>query len=196
MSDPRTVRSSDFSSGNAPTQFAGSYSTAGSSNLGETQYVSPDQPTPPRGQPVPKGTSPAPVPPVATGGGGAPTMIMGGPRAEPSFAWLVIIAGPNNAQIGLPMPLRVGGTTSIGRVPGNDLVIPDTACSKNHVRIRQEPDENGQQVFVMYDLASANGVFAGTKSDYKDEKSRVYRHILHDGDYVLIGETTLVFKQI
>ncbi|MDO8439128.1 MAG: hypothetical protein Q7S67_02675, partial [Telluria sp.] len=32
---------------------------------------------------------------------------------------------------------------------------------------------------------SANGLYAGAKADYKDEKSRIYRHVLRDGDYIL-----------
>jgi pSer/pThr/pTyr-binding forkhead associated (FHA) protein len=122
---------------------------------------------------------------------------MGGPQAEPSFAWVVMTSGAgNNPLIGRPLSLKVNGTTTLGRVPGNDIVIADTACSGQHARIRQEPGDEGQQVFVIYDLASSNGLYAGTKENYKDEQSRVYRHVLHDGDYLLIGETTLVFKQV
>ena len=36
--------------------------------------------------------------------------------------------------------------------------------------------------------------FAGSRQDYRAKQ--VYRHELHDGDFVLIGETTLVFKRI
>ena len=57
-------------------------------------------------------------------------------------------------------------------------------------------DENGDQVYVLYDMASSNGTFAGAKESYKEDASRVYRHVLQDGDYVLIGETTLVFKRV
>ena len=49
---------------------------------------------------------------------------------------------------------------------------------------------------MIYDLASSNGLFVGAKETYKDAASRVHRHVLKDGDYILIGETTLVFKQV
>jgi pSer/pThr/pTyr-binding forkhead associated (FHA) protein len=124
-------------------------------------------------------------------------MIIGGPVAEPSFAWLVIVEGVGaNPLLGRPLSLKSGGTTTIGRVPGNDIVIADPACSSQHAKVRQEAGEDGKQVFVIYDLASANGLYIGAKTNYKDETSRVYRHILKDGDYILIGETTLVFKQV
>ncbi len=124
-------------------------------------------------------------------------MIMGGPVAEPSYAWLVIVEGGGNSPLlGRPLPLKSGGTTTLGRVPGNDIIISDPACSSQHARVRQEAGEDGKQVFVIYDLASANGLYAGAEADYKDEKSRIYRHVLRDGDYILIGETTLVFKQV
>jgi pSer/pThr/pTyr-binding forkhead associated (FHA) protein len=124
-------------------------------------------------------------------------MIIGGPVAEPSFAWLVVVEGAgNNPLLGRPLSLKSSGTTTIGRVPGNDIVIADPACSSQHVRVRQEAGEEGKQIFVIYDLASANGLYIGAKADYKDDKSRAYRHVLKDGDYILIGETTLVFKQV
>jgi len=135
--------------------------------------------------------------PASGPGVGAPTMIIGGPVAEPSFAWLVIVEGAgNNPLLGRPLPLRSGGTTTIGRMPGNDIVIADQACSSQHAKVRQEAGEEGKQVFVIYDLASANGLYIGAKADYKEDKSRTYRHTLKDGDYILIGETTLVFKQV
>jgi pSer/pThr/pTyr-binding forkhead associated (FHA) protein len=130
--------------------------------------------------------------------GGQATMIMPtGPRPEPSFAWLVTVSGvSNNPYIGQPFPIKSAGTTTIGRVPGNDILVPDPACSSQHAKVRSEPDEEGKQAFVIYDLASTNGLYVGSKADYKEESSRKYRHALHDGDYVLIGETTLVFKQV
>jgi len=124
-------------------------------------------------------------------------MIMGGPTAEPSYAWLVIVEGAGNTPLlGRPLSLKSSGTTTIGRVPGNDIIISDPACSSQHARVRQEAGEEGKQIFVIYDLASANGLYVGAKADYREDKSRVYRRVLSDGDYILIGETTLVFKQV
>ena len=46
------------------------------------------------------------------------------------------------------------------------------------------------------DIGSRNGIYAGDKENYKEEEKRVYRHELTDGDYLLVGETTLVFKEV
>jgi hypothetical protein len=181
------------------TVYTGS-SGRGAGGWDQTQYSS-DQPTPRPGQ--------VPYPPSTAGGrqewagmpppsGGAQTVqIPTGPRAEPSFAWLVLVAGaPNNPFIGRVFEIKKDGVTTLGRVPGNDIVLPDAACSSQHLRIRQEPDESGAQAYVLYDLASSNGTFAGPKETYKDDSSRVYRHVLKDGDYIMIGETSLVFKRV
>jgi pSer/pThr/pTyr-binding forkhead associated (FHA) protein len=120
-----------------------------------------------------------------------------GPRPEPSFAWLVLVAGAgDNPFIGKVYEIKKEGVTTLGRVQGNDIVVPDPACSSQHARIRMEAEESGNPTYVLYDMASSNGTFAGSKENYKEESSRVYRHVLQDGDYVLIGETTLVFKRV
>lgn len=195
MNEQRTIRASG-QTGTEPTQYTGPSQNAPVNNWDETQYVPPDGPTPPRGQ-TPFWPQHAPAAPGSGPGAGAQTMIIGGPVAEPSFAWLVIVEGiGNNSLLGRPLSLKSGGTTTIGRAPGNDIIIADPACSSQHAKVRQEADEEGKQAFVIYDLASANGLFIGTKAEYKEDKSRVYRHTLKDGDYILIGETTLVFKQV
>jgi pSer/pThr/pTyr-binding forkhead associated (FHA) protein len=76
------------------------------------------------------------------------------------------------------------------------MLANDPFVSAQHAKIRTEPSEDDpdQRVLVLYDMASANGTFAGSKDNYRDRQ--VYRQELHDGDYVLVGETTLVFKQV
>ena len=86
--------------------------------------------------------------------------------------------------------------TTVGRGGGNNIALQDAACSSSHAKIRYEANEEGEQLFVIYDMASSNGLFVGAKEDYKNETSRTYRRALADGDYLLIGETTLVFKKI
>ncbi len=207
MSEQKTVKvdTGPFGSGqpNYPGGPGGG-SYGGGSSWEETQYVSPDLPTPRPGEvqwpPQPTGPQepstwrqqPSPA------GGGAPTILIPtGPKPEPAFAWLVMVSGTaGNRQLGLPLPVKSSGTTTIGRVPGNSVVVPDPACSSSHAKIRFEIDAEGKQSFVIYDLASSNGLYVGSKDSYKDESSRVYRHVLQDGNYLLIGETTLVFKQI
>jgi hypothetical protein len=201
MNEPRTVKTGGGQAGDDPTiHNTGALlgRGAGGSNWEETQCVTPDRPTgrsgpPPAWPPGPSAQPAARNEPA----GGSQTMLMGGPTAEPSYAWLVIVeAAGHNPLLGRPLSLKSSGTTTLGRVPGNDIIISDPACSSQHARVRQEAGEEGKQVFVIYDLASANGLYVGAKTDYKDDKSRVYRRVLNDGDYILIGETTLVFKQV
>lgn len=171
----------------------------GGSSWDKTQYMPSESPTPRPGEPrrPPLSQEPSTWDKETAPSGGAPTMLIGAPKPEPAFAWLVIVSGPVNVQqIGIPLPVKSTGVTTIGRVPGNSIVISDPTCSSQHAKIRLETDPAGHQAFVIYDLASSNGLYIGTKDNYKDESSRVYRHVLQDGDYLLIGETTLVFKQI
>ena len=86
--------------------------------------------------------------------------------------------------------------TVIGRTAGQVVLSADAYASAEHAKIRLETgeDDEEKQVLVLYDLASANGTFAGSRDDYRD--NQVYRYELKDGDFILIGETTLVFKQV
>lgn len=117
-------------------------------------------------------------------------MMIGAPSAAVAFAWLVVLDGPDRGRF---YPLR-SETTTLGRAQTNDVVIADNAVSSQHLKIRIEPQESGELQYLLIDLASRNGTFVGSKAAYRDDSSRVYRHTLHDGDYLLLGETTLVFK--
>ena len=117
-------------------------------------------------------------------------------RPKPVFAWLVVVDGPDRNSIGTVHTLHPD-TTTIGRVAGNHIVIHDETCSAQHARIRIEAKEDGDETaFVLYDMGSRNGTYIGDKETYKDEESRKYRHELQDGDYLLLGETSLVFKRL
>jgi hypothetical protein len=182
------------------TVYSGQSSVRNAGSWEQTQYANSEQPTPRPGQ-IPYPSAPAGARPdwgAPAPAGGAQTVIMPtGPRPEPSFAWLVLVAGAEgNPFIGKVYEIKKEGVTTLGRVQGNDIVVPDSACSSQHARIRMEAEESGNPSYVMYDMASSNGTFAGTKENYKEESSRVYRHVLQDGDYILIGETTLVFKRV
>jgi hypothetical protein len=87
-------------------------------------------------------------------------------------------------------------TTTIGRVAGNQIALHDETVSAQHARIRREVKEGQEPVFALFDLGSRNGIFVGNQQTYKNEESRVYRHELKDGDYLLLGDTTLVFKKV
>jgi hypothetical protein len=116
-------------------------------------------------------------------------------RPTPVFAWLVVVDGPDRNSIGKVHTLHPD-TTTIGRTPGNQIVVSDDTCSAQHARIRKESKEDEEPAFVLYDMGSRNGTFVGDKETYEDPSSQKYRHELQDGDYMLIGETTLVFKRL
>ena len=116
-------------------------------------------------------------------------------RVPPVFAWLVVVDGPDHASIGKVHALRPD-TTTVGRQAGNEIVLADGTCSSQHFRIRVEAQEDRDPAFMLYDMGSRNGTFVGSRETYKNPESQTYRYELRDGDYVLVGETTLVFKKI
>lgn len=121
---------------------------------------------------------------------------MGAPAPQIPLAWLGIVSGPG-ADRGRTFVLR--SETLVGRAAGIDVPLGgDATISSQHVKVRLEQKEGGakdEQVFVLYDLASANGTFVGTRQNYREDGSRVYRRELHQGDYILLGETSLVFLE-
>jgi len=70
---------------------------------------------------------------------------------------------------------------SIGRSPGNDIVIDNLAVSGNHARLSLDQDH-----YVVEDMNSLNGTFLNNQ--------RVRRSALKDGDEIVIGKHSLVFK--
>lgn len=148
--------------------------------------------TPP---PFPPPQSPPPPPPQQPSAGQEGRTMIIAERPTPVFAWLVVVKGPDRGSIGVVHNLHPD-TTTIGRVPGNHIVLVDETCSGQHARIRAEAQEEQESAFVLYDMGSRNGTFVGDKETYKDDESRTYRHVLQDGDYLLVGETTLVFKKL
>ena len=141
-----------------------------------------------------------PQPPYGPPGAQAPagpeeqTMIIK-EQAPPIFAWLVVVDGPDRNAIGVVHSLHPD-TTTLGRVAGNRIVLQDETVSAQHARIRRETKEGKDPIFALFDMGSRNGIFVGDKDTYQEEENRVYRHELKDGDYLLMGETTLVFKRL
>lgn len=194
MDDQRTVTTGSGSgqtpdsAESAPTQIAGSGGIGQPVPKPGPPEIAPFRP------PFEPPVGPARVPPFPAGG---ETMLMK-PELESQIplAWLAVVEGPGGKR-GTIFTLKP--ETVVGRVQGDYLLSGDRTVSSQHIKIRLEPKEDeaeGKQVFILYDLASANGTYAGTRQTYRDESSRVYRHELKDGDYVLVGETTLVFKQV
>lgn len=125
------------------------------------------------------------------------TKMMGAvPQLRAELAWLAVLDAADPGVVGKIFTLQPD-QTSIGRHRSNHIVLPDAGCSALHARIRVEPGpEDGEPVFVLYDVGSTNGTFVGNRQTYREESSRRYRHVLADGDFLLIGETTLVFKKV
>jgi pSer/pThr/pTyr-binding forkhead associated (FHA) protein len=79
------------------------------------------------------------------------------------------------------VPLTQDALT-IGRGETNDVALDDRKASRQHARIERRGDD-----FVLRDLGSTNGTFAGAM--------RVTEHTLHDGDSIRIGDARIVFKR-
>lgn len=149
-----------------------------------------------------EGTTPPPFPPGPGGfgpqqppaAGTEQTMIIS-ERPQPVFAWLVQVDGPDRGAVGRVHTLRPD-TTTIGRGQGNHIALRDETVSSQHARIRVEAREDKAAAYVLYDMGSRNGTFVGDRETYEDEENKKYRHELQDGDFLLIGETTLAFKKL
>ncbi|HEX6385375.1 MAG TPA: FHA domain-containing protein [Anaerolineae bacterium] len=80
-------------------------------------------------------------------------------------------------------PFRLGVQTTIGRDPGNDLVLDEIRVADRHARVLY----NGTQ----YVLSATN-----TTHLTKVNRQEVSRHELVDGDRIELGDHLLVFKQV
>lgn len=121
---------------------------------------------------VPMGErAPGRVPPIA------PTEVLG--QEPPPTAWLVVEKGERQ---GKQFPLRAGDMT-IGREGTNDIVLDDSAVSRQHAKVRLE----GQD-FYIYDLAATNPI--------RVNGQETPRARLLDDDRIEIGHTVLVFKRV
>jgi pSer/pThr/pTyr-binding forkhead associated (FHA) protein len=72
-------------------------------------------------------------------------------------------------------------TLTIGRTPGNDLVIDNLAVSGLHARLLLEQDH-----FLVEDMNSLNGTFLNGQ--------RIRKSPLSDGDEIVIGKHSLIFR--
>ncbi|HXZ27413.1 MAG TPA: FHA domain-containing protein [Terriglobales bacterium] len=73
------------------------------------------------------------------------------------------------------------GTVTIGRLPDNLIQVDNLAVSGHHAKISWETDH-----YVLEDNNSLNGTYLNNQ--------RVSKSVLKDGDSMLIGKHTLVFK--
>ena len=108
-------------------------------------------------------------------------------RAGPSsFAWLVVVNGPWAGQL---FRLNPKGTV-LGRDARSNIILDDNAVSDLHAKVRAEGEEGEENrlKFYIYDLASTNGTVVNGEA--------ITKCPLNDGDRIVVGQTTLVFKQV
>ncbi len=153
----------------------------------------PASPAAPYNRPVaptvpPHGPSYQPAAPAAPARGYAYDGRQAAPAVQQPARQAVL---PRNAHILIELDGKIIGdrqldkpVLTVGRLSGNDVAVPNQRVSRLHAKIRQE---NGG--WVIEDADSVNGlVYQGT---------RVERHVLADGDRILIAPTAaLVYKAL
>lgn len=91
-------------------------------------------------------------------------------------ATLLVLAGPRARE-----QLTLGAETTIGRLEGNQIVLPDDQVSRRHAVIRCQGD-----TYLIEDLGSRNGTYVnGVRIGTAQP--------LHDGDLITIGATQMAF---
>jgi pSer/pThr/pTyr-binding forkhead associated (FHA) protein len=92
------------------------------------------------------------------------------------LAWLVVMNGPRAGK-----EFRLDVLTDIGRDSRyNPASVEDPTMSRQHARVRLE-----KEGFVIYDLASANGLLVNGQ---KEQRCK-----LANGDRITIGQTVFGF---
>jgi len=76
----------------------------------------------------------------------------------------------------------LGLTTDVGRDPGCTVTLHDGLASASHAEIRHAANHQ----YRIVDLGSLHGTYVGAK--------RIHEHLLHHGDEIMIGTTTLRFE--
>ena len=76
------------------------------------------------------------------------------------------------------------GSCSIGRAPGNQLVLADEKASRKHALIHRQ----GEHEYWLVDLGSSNG-------SYLDGRRVSQPMALRDGAIIRIGTSTFLFRQ-
>jgi pSer/pThr/pTyr-binding forkhead associated (FHA) protein len=101
----------------------------------------------------------------------------------PVLAWLAVLDGPHAGTI---FRLNPDATTFGRDGAGCDVVLDDTAASRQHFRIRLKQEDKDRVDYILTDLDSENKTLVND--------IEVHQATLSDGDRVKVGRTTLVFK--
>ena len=139
---------------------------------------SPFQPStpPPSGKSAgPTGGAEKPVTPPTSGG----TVLIQRGAAKPKVLGMLVEKKDSAKRFDIDKP-----AVTIGRAPGNHLVVDHATVSRQHATIKLEGEE-----YRVYDLGSANGTFV------KDQRVRD-PITLQDGVIVRFGEVEFVFKRV
>jgi hypothetical protein len=106
------------------------------------------------------------------------------PQGPRIFGMLVVVDGPGSGQIFRLNPME---SNTIGRDYSCEIVIDEPAVSRQHAKIKLEPNDSGALQFFIQDLATENGIEVNGQN--------VIKHYLKDGDQLKLGRALLVYKQ-
>jgi len=116
-----------------------------------------------------------PVTPPTSGG----TVVIQRGAAKPKVLGMLVEKKDSAKRFDIDKP-----AVSIGRAPGNHLVVDHPTVSRQHATIKLEGED-----YRLYDLGSANGTFV------QDQRVRD-PIILQDGMIVRFGEVEFIFKRV
>jgi diguanylate cyclase (GGDEF)-like protein len=96
-------------------------------------------------------------------------------KVDREHAYLIVLAGSAMGE----MFRLTGKQTVIGRGQSAHIRIMDEGVSREHCEIAAEADQ-----MILHDLGSTNGTFC--------RGARIDRHVLEDGDKILVGSNTVL----
>jgi ABC-type multidrug transport system ATPase subunit len=129
------------------------------------------QPAPPPVQAAPPPVQ-APPPAVKPAAPPAPAVKPAKPAPVPAALLPSVDRRPTSR---MPLPVKA---LRIGRIPDNDLVLPDLDVSRHHAELRRSPTG----AYEIVDLGSHNGTFVNGR--------RVSSAVLNESDIISIGRST------
>jgi two-component system cell cycle response regulator len=141
----------------------------------------PDAPQPPKSPPPTSGTAPAAPPsePLRTLPLEEGVQLRDALQAAIKESRRPVLVVMSGNEVGLRR--RLTGNASLGRDPGNDMVLTDAGVSMRHCRVEDRGD-----AWVAVDLGSTNGT--------QVNGTRVQERVLAHGDRLSLGRTVLRFE--